>query len=180
MFGAEFVGFGVRTCPHQIAEGLMLSIWHPDRREVATAQQPRQLERIASIGLDLVAWPYGNQRGRHHHALDAQLGELPVQRVPRRPSFVGHPQLNVLATQLPHQLANGVRIVGDRAVAARRTLFFGDGHRDRRAMHVQTDVPQLPMLHHFHWADLHACSSTQDELRPPAQPTVLRAPALPY
>ena len=43
-------------------------------------------------------------------------------------------QLNILATQLPHQLADGSRLVGDRAVAARRTLFFSDGDRDRRAM----------------------------------------------
>src|ERR1051326_7583718 len=55
MFRSELVNFGVSACPDQVAERLMLSIRYPDRREIATAQQPRQLERIASIRLDLVA-----------------------------------------------------------------------------------------------------------------------------
>jgi hypothetical protein len=58
-----------------------------------------------------------------------------MQRVPGWPSLVGNPQFNALATQLPHQLADGSRILGDSAVAARRTFLFGNDHRDRRAVH---------------------------------------------
>src|SRR3954452_18900428 len=166
---------------HQVTECLMLSIRYPDRGEITAAQQSCQFERIASVGLDLVTWPHRDERWRDYHALDAKLGELPMQRVPGWPSLVGDPQLNVLATQPRHEFADRARIIRNRAVAGWRAVFFGNGHRDRRAMYVQTEVPRPPMLHYLlHWADLHACSSTRDELRPPAQPTVLRAPALPY
>jgi hypothetical protein len=50
---------------------------------------------------------------------------------------------------------------------------------DRVTMNVQAQEPTPRVLHHLHRADLHACSSTWDELRPPAQPPSQHEPALP-
>ena len=100
MFGSELVNFGVGTRAYEIAKCLMLPVGHPHRREIATAQQPRELERIPPIGLHLVAWPHRNQRGRDHHAFDIHLGELAMQRVagwsslrtqPATPRICHHP-----------------------------------------------------------------------------------------
>jgi len=143
----------------------------PDGREITTPQQPRELQRVTLIGFDFIAGLCGDQRRRHDHAVNTQSGQLTVQRVARRTGLVGDAQLDLRATQPRHQLAHRRRLGVEFAVTGGRTGLLGDRHRNTGLMHVQTDVANLPMVHHAHWADLHVCSSTQDEPRPPAQPT---------
>jgi hypothetical protein len=52
----------------------------------------RAFERIALIRLDLVAWAHGDKRRCYYHARVAQVRQLPIQRIPGWPSFVGDPQ----------------------------------------------------------------------------------------
>src|SRR6266851_9526135 len=172
MFGPQLVSLGIGSGTHQAAQRLVRFVRHPDRCEITTAQQPGELQRVTPIGLDLITRLFGDQRWRHDDAVNSHLGQLAVQRVTRRSSLVGHAQLDLRTTQPRHQLANCRWIVGNAAVTGWRTRLLGDRHRNTHLVYIQTDVPNLPMLHHGHWADLHVCSSTQDELRPPAQPTL--------
>ena len=59
---------------------------------------------IAPIGLYPVAWSLRDQRRRYHHALEAELLDLPVQSVAGRPGLVAERQPLVPGGQLAHQL----------------------------------------------------------------------------
>jgi len=63
VLGAQQVRLGIVASPDQVAQGLVGFVGDPDRREVAAAQQPCQLGRIALVGLDPVAGPGRDERG---------------------------------------------------------------------------------------------------------------------
>ena len=86
--------------PRQIAHRLVPSVRNPDRGELVGAQQPRQAQRIAPVGLHLVARPLRDQRRRHHDAFVAEALDLPVQPVTGRPGLVAERQPLVLAASL--------------------------------------------------------------------------------
>ena len=48
--GPEQIDLGVIAGAHQVAQGLMRRIGHPDRRQVACAQQTSQGQGIAPLG----------------------------------------------------------------------------------------------------------------------------------
>ena len=56
------------ACPYQIPYSFMSWIWHPDRRQFASAVKSRQGEGIPAIGLDALARPLGDQGGRDDRA----------------------------------------------------------------------------------------------------------------
>src|SRR5260221_2983234 len=85
----------------------------PDRSQLIGTQQLGEAERIAPIGLHLVAWPLWNQRGRHHHAFEAKSLDLPVQPVAGRPCLVAERQPLVFGGKLPNQLRRCGRRVLD-------------------------------------------------------------------
>src|SRR5260221_8320026 len=80
-----------------------MPVRHPDRSQLIGTQQLGEAERIAPVGLHLVAWPLWNERGRHHHAFEAEVLDLPVQSVAGRPSLITERQPLVLGGQLAHQ-----------------------------------------------------------------------------
>src|SRR6266851_1425116 len=172
MFGPQLVRFGVGSGAYQTAQRLVRLVWDPDWRQIATAQQSGQLQRVTPIGLDLIARLLRDQRWRHDDAVDVHPSQLAVQRVAGRSGLVGHPQLHLRAAQPRHECANRGWIVRDAPVAGWRTRFLSNRRTNGCLVHIQTDVVNLTMVHHGHWADLHVCSSTLDELRPPAQPTL--------
>ena len=49
------------ACTHQIAYGFVPQVWHPDRRQLASAVKSRQRDGIAAIGFDVLARPLGDQ-----------------------------------------------------------------------------------------------------------------------
>src|SRR5258708_7825497 len=136
------------------------------------AKQSGQLQRGTPMGLDLIARLLRDQRWRHDDAVDVHPSQLAVQRVAGRSGLVGHAQLHLRAAQPRHKGANRGWIVRDAPVAGWRTRFLSNRRTNGCLVHIQTDVANLTMVHHGHWADLHVCSSTLDELRPPAQPTL--------
>lgn len=99
--------------PCQIAHRFVTSVRHPDRRQLIGTQQLRQAERIAPVGLHLVAPPLWNQRGRHHHTFEAKTVDLPVQSVAGRPGLVAERQPLILGGQLAHELRRCSRRVLD-------------------------------------------------------------------
>src|SRR6266849_7824981 len=172
MFGPQLVRFGVGSGAYQTAQRLVRLVGVPDWRQIATAQQSGQLQRVTPIGLDLIARLLRDQRWRHDDAVDVHPSQLAVQRVAGRSGLVGHPQLHLRAAQPRHECANRGWIIWDAPVAGWRTRFLSNRRTNGCLVHIQTDVANLAMVHHGHWADLHVCSSTLDELRPPAQPTL--------
>ena len=99
------------TCPCQIAHRLVTSVRHPDRGEFVGTQQLRQAERIAPVGLHLVASPLWNERRRDHCAFKAEAPDLPVQSVAGRSGLVAERQPLVLGGQLAHELRRRSRCV---------------------------------------------------------------------
>ena len=71
MHSSHFVLICIAPGPNQIAESFMFLVGDPDRSEVTGAEQTREVECIATIRLDPIAWAPRNQRRRHHEALDA-------------------------------------------------------------------------------------------------------------
>ena len=116
MFGSQLVRLSIGSGAHQIAQRLVCLVWHPDRCEITTAQQPRELERVAPIGFDLIAGAFGNERRRDDHAVDTHPRQLTVQRVPGGTGLVGHMQLDLRADKPRHQGANRSWIIGDTPV----------------------------------------------------------------
>src|SRR5512134_521890 len=81
MFRSAFIFFCRRSRSHQITKGFMLRVGNPDRGERATLVALGESLRVAPVGLDALSSFFRDERWGHHLALDAQLRELPVQRV---------------------------------------------------------------------------------------------------
>ena len=64
------------TRAREIPDRFVLDRGHVDARQIAGAQQPRELDRIAPVGLDLVARFLGNQRRRHDVTAEAPSGQM--------------------------------------------------------------------------------------------------------
>src|SRR5262245_44584993 len=90
VLGSQAIRFGIGPRTDQVTECLVRFIWNPYGREITTAQQTRQLERIASICLDLVTGTDWDQRRCNHNAFNAQRRKLSVQCVASWSSFISH------------------------------------------------------------------------------------------
>ena len=92
-----------RPRAREIAHRLVSRIRHPHRRQFARPQLPRQIERIAPVGLHPIARLLRNERRRHHNAVVAKPLDQTIQAVAGRPGLVAQRQLGVLAGKLLHQ-----------------------------------------------------------------------------
>ena len=127
-------GYGLPSrSPGQLAHRFMPSVRHPDRREFVSTQQLCQAERIAPVGLHLVARSLGNERRRHHDAFVAQLRDLPLQPVAGRPGLVTERQPLVLGAQLANELRSCRRCVLDLPKEPNFTAPTGVRNRNRIA-----------------------------------------------
>jgi hypothetical protein len=106
VLGAQQVCLGVIASPDQVAKSLVGLVGYPDRREVPAAQQPGQLGRIASVGLDPVAGLDGDQRGRDDHACDAHGSQLTMEGVAGWTGFIGDTDLNLCSPKSLEELAD--------------------------------------------------------------------------
>ncbi len=169
VLGAQQVHLGIVACPDQVAQGLVGLVGDPDRREVAAAQQPCQLGRIALVGLDPVTGFDGDERGRHDHARDAHGGQLAMEGVAGGARLVGDLQVEVRPAEPLHQPSHCGRIVGDLAVL----LGIAEGPRnrdgDRRLVHVQSH--EAGTLIHGPASRMWLCAG---KLERPAQSTMMR------
>src|SRR2546427_4990078 len=97
-----------------------------------------QLRRVAAIGLDAIAGADGDEGGRDDRAGDAELGELPVQRVAAGAGFVADAQA-LRRAEPAEELAQGLRLVRNGAERADLAVRFGNGDRDRGGVDIKTD-----------------------------------------
>ena len=96
---------------------------NPNRCQLVGAEQGCQRRGVAAVSLDVVAGPRRNQRGRNHHAVVPQQGDLPMQAIEARPRFIAESKfvmlggekagLNILhaVTQKPEALTQAIRAI---------------------------------------------------------------------
>ena len=140
---------GVVPGPHQVAHGLVRCARNAHGGEVAVARQPRQLQRVAPVGLDPVAWALGDRRGCDHLALGAQRREVTPDHEPAGPGLVDHIQPVAPADQFAQRLVQCRQIPPDAAhmpqLAVSPRLRRGDV--DAVLVNVQTHIQSARLLH---------------------------------
>lgn len=137
--GAQLILFGYFARAHQIPQGLGGGVRDPDRGEITGAIAAGQPHGILAIGLHPIPRLCRNEARSNHVAVDAERGELPVQRIPRGPGFVAHPQ-TLRAAQLRNQFPYRLRAITDRAQLADRAVRLGNGNGDGLGMDIETDM----------------------------------------
>jgi len=136
----------VITRPGQVAHGLLLGIRHPDRRQIATAGQPGQLEGIPPIGLDPFAGRLRNPRGRHHLDVVAARQQLAVQTIPTGPGLIDKLQLAPAITLAePSNLTlDPLGRIGNLTFVNRLlSPRLSNGDRNRLFVHIQADISAM-------------------------------------
>jgi len=122
--------------------------------QIAGAITAGKLGRIAPIGLDAVAGFHGDQGGGDHVAVDAQLGELPVEDVAIGAPLIADPQSSRRA-QFANQPGHHVRPIGDHARRPELPGGLGHRHGNRLRMDIEPDMAQFGN----HKTGSFACSS---------------------
>ena len=89
--------------PTEIAERFVVDRRHVDARQIARAEQPREFDRIASVGLHLVAGLLRNQRRRDDLTGEPLAGQVAIEGVAARAGLVGKHQRGRLRLQPPDQ-----------------------------------------------------------------------------
>ena len=84
--------FQIRPQPNQIPHRLLGSVRHPHRCQISQRREPRQLPRITTIGFDLFARLFRNQRRRHHLAAQTQIPKLTPNHKAAGTGLVDHMQ----------------------------------------------------------------------------------------
>ena len=97
------------SCAHQITNGLMDLVWHPDRRQFARSEQTRQGDRVAPVGFYAIARAFWYERGRDHITGMAEGSDLAIELIPGRAGLIADVQDLVLALQLSQEPLNGCR-----------------------------------------------------------------------
>jgi hypothetical protein len=132
----------------QVSDGLVGLVGDMDGGQLAGTVQASQLHGVAAIGLLVRTRWLGNLRGGDDDAVDPALLHPAVQDEAGRAGFIGHVQLERLATDLGDQPLKRVQGVGCRTIAANlpATAGFGDGDNDRILVDIEAHV-MLMLLH---------------------------------
>ena len=80
------------------------AVRNPHRGQLAGAQELRQADGIASVGLHAIAWFLWDQRWRNYNALVPEHFDLPMQLVTRGPGLVAERDPLVFGRKLANQL----------------------------------------------------------------------------
>ena len=138
-----------RARPDQVAHRLVRRVGHPDRGQLAGPMQAGQRDGVAPVGLHPVAGLARDERGRHHRAVVAESGDLPVQAVAARAGLVADPELAVLLGEPLDQAPHGLGPVGDLAPEPHlaRAPGLGHRHRDLRLVRIQPDAHGPILVH---------------------------------
>jgi hypothetical protein len=104
----------------QITGRLELGRGHVDRLEQPAGVKPRELARIARVGLDALSWPLRHKSRRYHLAFDAALAQMPVETEAGGASLVAAANVRPAAEgSLKRLLVVGQRPLFQKLVSAR-------------------------------------------------------------
>src|SRR5258708_3653930 len=135
---ALLIALGSFPCTNQITQSFVSSVGHPAGSEIARSITASQLQCITSVSLNFVAGLNRNQRGCNHVAVNAERGELPVEHVSGRTSFVTGAEL-FRRSELLHAAADGLFAVGNHSDGANFTIGFSNGNGNRVSVDIQTN-----------------------------------------
>lgn len=133
----------------EIPDRFILDGGHVDARQITRAQQPRECDGIAAVGLYLVAGLLGDERRGHHPAVESLSGQVAIQAVAARPGFIGKHQRRRFRLEPPNQFGE-IRLAGaDRADIHGRigALSLGVRDRDGILVDIQTDEEWRRLRH---------------------------------
>jgi hypothetical protein len=141
---------------HQIAHGLIGHIGHVDRFQLPGACQPGQLQTIAPVGLDPIAYPPRGVRRRHHPALVPAGHQPAVNHIPARARLVDKHQRPAQRFELAHRPGQRLHVPADAAEVAHLAALLGAGDVDRFLVHVHSHIQLARLAFHGlppYWVD---------------------------
>ena len=80
-FGVLEIAEGIFARPREVPNGFIFDLGNIDRGKITRAGQAGQLHGVAAVGFDPITGLFWNQRRRHHPAVVAFFGEIPVEPV---------------------------------------------------------------------------------------------------
>jgi hypothetical protein len=111
----------------------MIDVGEPDVRQLASAQQARQRNRIPLVILDAISWLSRRHRGCADPARMPKRGQLPLDAIAARARLIDELETRVLTGQPPCHLCQIVRRIGDcrevSDIACATSFGNRDGHR---------------------------------------------------
>ena len=115
---------------------------HAIRLAGAGAMQPRQLHRISFVRFDPVTAAVGNERRRHHRAVDLHAGEMPCDDKAGRPGFITHPQFDTGMRFLyfRYRLLQRVKAVGNASIIPDLAIAIRNSDSDALSVDIKSDV----------------------------------------
>src|SRR3954452_17369527 len=137
------------SCAHQIPNGLVDLIRHPDCGQLAGSQQTRQRNSVAPVGLDAIARALWHQRGGDHITGIAEGSDMPVKPIPGRAGLIADVQGLVLVRQLTQEPLNRRRLCFDLAEIADLSLSAAlrDGYGVLGLGRIEANVSYAMVVH---------------------------------
>lgn len=135
--------------PNQVPHGFVQRIRYPDEGQFAGPAEARQLLGVANVILEPLARRLGCAARCHDLATAAEIGQLPVKAIGAGTGLVEELGPPMALLQLPHQLADGNRIIVDLAVATNLPAALGirQRNRDRAFVHIEAHI-DIRTVHH--------------------------------
>jgi hypothetical protein len=162
---AQVVGCRLAS-PDQVADGLVNHVRYPHPGQLARPVQPCQRNCIPPVRLDPLARPLRDQRRCDHHAVVAEVPDLPAQPIARRPGLEADVQPAIALAELLDYLLDRRGLVLDLAEKPDLTasVTLRDRHRVLQLGDIESDE-DFSMLSHG------SPSVREARLGPPEQPS---------
>jgi len=133
----------------EVAKGFILDGRDVDGVEVTGAQQARQLDGVAPVGLDAVSWLFWDERWSNDQAGDPTPGEVAIEKIAARTGLVSYDEAVGLGLEPADE---PVDVGGSGANAADigdlGTAIVGDvGNRKGVLVNIETDEQRSGLFH---------------------------------
>ena len=146
--GLEIVD-GIFTRPAQVANGFILHLGHVDRGEVPRAHEAGQFDGVSPVGFDPIPGLFGDQGGNDDPADMAFLGEITVEPIATRASFIDKDEVRAVGLQPTDELIDITLSCTDVAegndFGAVVLNDIGDGNR--AFMDIHSDIERARLCH---------------------------------
>src|ERR1700687_6344878 len=139
MASAQDVLAEVLAQPQQVAHRLLVRWRHAYRGELAGAEQPTELARVAAVGLDTLTGLARDEGGRDDGAGDTERTEQTLQLVPAGPRLIADAYVVGLAPT-SDETTNLFGTIGDLLLVRDRVAGSQQRHADGVLVHVESDV----------------------------------------
>jgi hypothetical protein len=140
---------GIFPCPTQVANGFILHCRDVDGCQVPRAHQAGQCDGVSPVGLHPIPGFFGDQGGRHDPADMAFFGEITVEPIATRASFIDKDEVRAFGWQPTDECIDVT--LSCPSIAERDDLgvvFLGDiGDGNRVFMNIHSDGERARLCH---------------------------------